>query len=123
MTTIAVTLTEMSADTAVVNSGPLYHADKIFRVGVSLLGTAGDGFMDLAFLEWFKGKRNPQTLQRQIPLEHRDDILIVELKPGGIYLWNGWGCGERIHEKFYAIGSGSMTPTDPSPTRSAQRTS
>lgn len=110
MTTIAVNLQEMSADTAVVNSGPLYHADKIFRIGVSLYGTAGDGFMDLAFIEWVRSaRRSPQSLQKQIPLEHRDDILVVELRPGGIYLWNGWGLAERIHEKFYAIGSGSMT--------------
>lgn len=98
----------MSADSAVVNSGPLYHTDKIFRVGLSLLGTAGDGYMSLAFVEWFKSKRNMHTLHKMIPLDHRHEISIVELKPGGIYLWNGWGLPERIHEKFYAIGSGSM---------------
>jgi hypothetical protein len=109
MTTIACTLNEMSADTAVVNGGPLYHADKLFRVGVSILGTAGDGYMCLAFVEWFKStRRSPQSLQKQIPIEHRDSIIVMELKPGGIYLWNGWGVPERIHEKFYAIGSGSM---------------
>lgn len=109
MTTIACTLTEMAADTAVANSGPLYHADKMFRVGVSIFGTAGDGFMDLAFIEWVKSsRRSPQSLQKMIPLEHRDDISILEIRPGGIYLWNGWGIPERIHEKFYAIGSGAM---------------
>lgn len=109
MTTIAVNLQEMSADTAVVNSGPLYYADKLFRIGVSIFGTAGDGYMDLAFIEWVKSsRRSPQSLQKQIPIEHRNDILCVELRPGGIYLWNGWGYGERIHGKFYAIGSGSM---------------
>lgn len=109
MTTIACTLTEMSADTAVVNSGPLYHADKIFRIGLSLYGTAGDSYMCLAFIEWLKSaKRSPQALQKQIAIEHRDEIAVMELRPGGIYLWNGWGIAERIHEKYYAIGSGSM---------------
>lgn len=108
MTTIAVDLKGMAADSAVVNGGPLYHADKIFRIGLSLIGTAGDGYMSLAFVEWFRGKRNMHTLHKMIPIDHRDDIWLVELKPGGIYLWNGWGIPERIHERFYAIGSGSM---------------
>lgn len=109
MTTIACNLREMAADTLVVNSGPMYHADKIFRIGLSLVGTAGDGYMSLAFIEWFKStKRSMHTLQKMIPIEHRDDILMIELRPGGIHLWNGWGVAERIHNEFYAIGSGSM---------------
>lgn len=110
MTTIACNLREMAADTLVVNSGPMYHADKIFRIGLSLVGTAGDGHMCLAFVEWFKSpKRSMHTLQKMIPIEHRDDILLIELNPGGIHLWNGWGVPERIHNTYYAIGSGSMT--------------
>lgn len=109
MTTIAANLECMAADSAVVSGGPLYHADKIFRLGLSLVGTAGDGYMSLAFIEWFRTKRNIHTLHKMIPIDHRDEILIMELKPGGIYLWNGWGLAERIHEKFYAIGSGSMS--------------
>lgn len=112
MTTIAVNHLEMAADTAVVNGGPLYHADKVFRIGNSILGTAGDGFMCLAFVEWFKGRRSMYGLHKMIPMDYRSDISIIELKPGGIYLWDGWGVPEKLNEKFYAIGSGSMVAVE-----------
>jgi hypothetical protein len=99
----------MAADSRVVTSGPLYEADKIFRIGISLVGTAGDGFMSLAFIEWFRSpRRSMHALHKMIPIEHRDEIYLIELRPGGIHLWNGWGVAERIHNTFYAIGSGSM---------------
>lgn len=109
MTTVAITREAMAADTRVVTGGPFYHADKIFRVGNSLLGTAGAGFACLAFVEWFKSpRRNPQVLHKIFGEYDRDDILIAELNPAGIYLWDGWGFAEKINDSFYAIGSGSM---------------
>lgn len=109
MTTIVANLEAMAADTAVVCGGPLYHSDKIFRIGTSLIGTAGDGYMGLAFVEWFKSpRRSMQSIQKMIPLDNRHEIIVMEVRPGGIYLWNGWGVPERLNEKFYAIGSGSM---------------
>lgn len=110
MTTLAFNRECIAGDTRVVTGGSYYHADKIFRVGNSLLGTAGNGFMCLAFVEWFKSqKRNPFTLHKLIGEEaDRDDILIAEINPGGIYLWDGWGFAEKINDPFYAIGSGAM---------------
>lgn len=109
MTTIAVNRECIAADTRVINGGPFYHAPKLFRVGQSILGTAGDGFGCLAFVEWFKSpRRNPATLHKMFVEYDRNDVLIAELNPGGIYLWNGWGYPERINDPMYAIGSGSM---------------
>lgn len=109
MTTVAITREAIAADTRVVTGSSFYHAPKIFRVGQSLLGTAGAGFACLAFVEWFKSpRRNPQVLHKIFGEYDRDDILIAELNPSGIFLWDGWGYPERINDSFYAIGSGAM---------------
>lgn len=109
MTTVAITREAMAADTRVIAGGSFYHANKIFRIGQSLIGTAGDGFACLAFVEWFKSpRRNAQTLHKMFAEQDRDDILIAELNPSGIYLWNGWGFPERINDPYFAIGSGGM---------------
>ena len=110
MTTIAANRECLSADTRVVNGSSYYHAPKIFRVGTSLIGTAGDGFACLAFVEWFKSpRRNPQTLHRMFgETTDRDAIWIVELNPAGIHFWNGWGCPETILDDCFAVGTGGM---------------
>lgn len=109
MTTVAITREAIAADTRVVTGSSYYHAPKIFRVGQSLLGTAGSGFACLAFVEWFKSpRRNPQVLHKIFGEYDRDDILIAELNPAGIFLWDGWGYPEKINDPYYAIGSGAM---------------
>jgi 20S proteasome alpha/beta subunit len=109
MTTIAITREAMAADTRVITGGSFYHANKIFRIGQSLVGTAGDGFACLAFVEWFKSpRRNPQVLHKMFGDTDRDEIIVAELNPSGIHLWNGWGYPEKINDPYYAIGSGGM---------------
>jgi hypothetical protein len=109
MTTIACNLECMAADQRVVNSGPMYPADKIFRLGDSLFGTAGDGFMSLVMIEWLQGKRNKPALRKLFDHHDKDSILVIELNTTGIYLWNGWGVPERVKLTHYSIGSGSMS--------------
>ena len=100
----------MAADTRVTGDGAIYHADKIFRIGDSLLGTAGDAFMCRVFLEWFKNpKRSVPALRKMLEREEKDAFLILELEPKGLALWNGWGIPEPIHDQCYGIGSGSMS--------------
>lgn len=109
MTTLAVNRECIAADTRVVTGGSYYHASKLFRVGQSILGTAGDGFACLGFVEWFKSpRRNPGQLHKMFGEIDRHEIIVIELNPGGIYLWNGWGFPERINDPYYATGSGGM---------------
>lgn len=108
MTTIVCNREGMAADTRVTSSGPMVHEDKIFRVGASLFGTAGDCSIGLLLLAWLKTTRNVDRLHKQIPVEHRDDAEIVELNPGGILVWSGWGVARRLQDKSYATGSGAM---------------
>ena len=110
MTTIAANLECMAADTRVsFESAPHYSATKIFRVGESLFGTAGDGFMCLVMIEWLKTNRNRQNLYKQWADYERDSIAILELNPRGLFLWDGWGVPEHLlGMKRYAVGSGAQ---------------
>lgn len=110
MTTIVATLDGIAADTRVVTGNSYYPARKVFRIGDSIVGTAGDGFMCLAFLEWFKNpKRKPKELHELIGKEYdRNAIEILEVNRDGIYFWTGWGYGEKILRDSHAIGTGGM---------------
>jgi ATP-dependent protease HslVU (ClpYQ) peptidase subunit len=110
VTTIAVDrkLGCMAADTRVSTGGAHYHANKIFRIGTSLFGTAGDGDMGLVMIDWLKTARNRMTLYKQIADYERSEVWLIELNPGGICLWTGWGVQERINDDRYAIGSGQL---------------
>lgn len=98
----------MAADRRVVTAGSYYHADKIFRIGHSLFGTAGAGMQCLAFIEWVKGRRNPLHLHKLMGEHDREGIIILELNPFGIFVWDGWGYPEKVLDSQIAVGSGSM---------------
>jgi len=110
MTTIVANLECMAADRRVTNPGAYYPADKIFRIGHSLFGTSGDGFMSLVMIEWLKTvQRNRAALYRNWNENtDKDAIWILELNPSGLYLWNGWGVPEKILLPRYAVGSGQL---------------
>ncbi len=108
MTTIACTRECMAADTRVSTEGAHYHANKIFRLGSSLFGTAGHGDMGLVLIDWLRTARNRMTLYKQLGEYERSEVIVMELNPGGIYLWTGWGVPERLNDSRYAIGSGSL---------------
>ena len=108
MTTIACNRECMAADTRVSTGGAHYHANKIFRLGSSLFGTAGDGDMGLVMIDWLRTARNRQTLYKQWADYDRNEVWLIELNPGGICLWTGWGVQERINDKRYAIGTGQL---------------
>jgi 20S proteasome, alpha and beta subunits len=100
----------MAADTRMTEDGAPYgNIDKIYRVGNSILGICGDAMMARYFIEWFKSpKRNPRTLHSAIDeREYFSVFSVIELNPGGIQLWDGWGVPLRIRDKFFAIGSGA----------------
>ncbi len=109
MTTIAVKDGVMAADTLVTCGGPYTHMNKIQRIGtVSIAGICGEAFLGAILLDWLRTKRNPAMLHKIIPPDSRDSADVIELTPGGIVLWNGWGVPLRLLDKQYAIGSGAM---------------
>src|SRR5688572_12514865 len=111
MTTIVANLEGMAADMRVSEEGaPHYPADKIFRVGNSLFGTAGHGFMCLVMVDWLKtAQRSRMSLYKQLGDYDRDQFTLLELRvPGELYLWNGWGVPERVRANRWAVGSGAF---------------
>jgi 20S proteasome alpha/beta subunit len=99
----------MAADTRVSAEGaPHWHATKIFRIGESLFGTAGDGFMSLTMIEWLKTNRSRPALYKIWADYERDGFWLLELNPSGLYIWDGWGVPEKLIDKRYAIGSGAQ---------------
>jgi ATP-dependent protease HslVU (ClpYQ) peptidase subunit len=108
MTTIACNRECMAADTRVSTGGAHYHANKIFRIGNSLFGTAGDGDIGLVMVDWLKTARNRQNLYKQWADYERSEVWLIELNPAGIFLWTGWGVPEKLNETRYAIGTGQL---------------
>lgn len=111
MTTIVANRECMAADTRVVGAGAMYHSPKLFRIGTSIFGTAGDAMMGLIMVEWL---RTPQRNRKQLyghwnENTDRSECILMELNPSGLYLWNGWGVPEKVMDKSYSIGSGSMS--------------
>lgn len=98
----------MAADKRCTSAGPICHVTKIFRVGKSLFGIAGDVMLALHIIKWLEGKRDPAQLYKLIPDAHRNDVDILELAEDGLAFWNGWGVRMPILDKTAAIGSGSM---------------
>lgn len=109
MTTIVANLECMAADTRVsLDGSPYYHATKIFRIGDSLFGTAGDGMMGLIMIEWLKGPRkNRAALYKHWADYERSCFILLELNPTGLYLWDGWAIPEKLNDTRYAVGSGA----------------
>jgi ATP-dependent protease HslVU (ClpYQ) peptidase subunit len=102
----------MAADTRVsYECGAFYHADKIFRIGESLFGTAGDGMMCLLAIEWLRSKsrKRPELYANWTEHTDRAAIQILEINPDGIFIWDGWGIAEKINDERAAVGSGSSS--------------
>lgn len=111
MTTIAANLECMAADTRVsVDGSAPYSATKLFRIGDSIFGTAGDGMMCLVMIEWLRTSQRSrfQLYKNWSENTERGDCWLLELSPRGLFLWDGWGVPEKILNKRYAIGSGQL---------------
>lgn len=115
MTTIIADREGMAADVRVTGGSSYWHAPKIFRVEdkngrESLFGTAGDGFMTLVMIEWLRSAARDRAKLYENWTEHtdRDDIMLVELNPDGLFVWTGWGLPEKLLDDVMAIGSGGM---------------
>jgi hypothetical protein len=109
MTTVAANLQEMAADSACCGEGAIALVTKLHRIGDSIFGEAGGAFEALRMIEWLKGKRDRRALDKLPSDFDRDSILLLELAPDGLALWNGWGVRMKLKNQFYAIGSGGMS--------------
>lgn len=116
MTTIVANLEGMAADHRCTEDGPpLCHTWKIKRVGESLFGLAGDVMAGLAVLEWLDTpKRNRALLYKMFgeEVQWRYEMVLLELSPHGLALWNAWGIRMPLRDSKYAIGTGGAVALD-----------
>lgn len=110
MTTIAANRECMAGDQRMTDAGPFGHTLKIQRIGLSLFGMCGEAHRCHVLLEWLKTpqRNRPQLYKAFADEDGRYAIELMEISPGGIFLWNGWGVPLPILDKHWAIGSGAM---------------
>lgn len=103
MTTIVANRIAMAADTRATGGGPMMNMQKVFPVGHTLVGIAGEAFAAMAFIDWLlhPKKKAPDFK------EDKDCFIAIQLAPNGLFIWNGWLVPIALKDETYAIGSGS----------------
>lgn len=109
MTTVVSNLECMAADQRTTGGGPMFHTNKLYRVGDSIFGIAGDCVLGHLMMDWLATKKRDRVeLYELLPEAGRNEIEILELSPDGLAYWNGWGVRLPLLDHSYAIGSGAM---------------
>jgi hypothetical protein len=101
MTTVVASLTMLAADTRVDEDGVGTHATKLYRMGDSIIGVAGDNEGILRFIEWW-----PHREERLLKIPKRLDWSALVLTPTGILWYENAGIPDVCREQWAAIGTG-----------------
>lgn len=115
MTTIAFRSGLMAADSRTTveseaGGARVFRCEKLYRVespkhgGEVIVGTAGETFSALVFLDWLKTEKSEGV--DNLILGEADFTALV-LTRRGLYEYDKWCRGERILDRFYAVGSGA----------------
>lgn len=70
---------------------------------------AGDCFAGIALIDWLKTpKRDRAKLHKMFgdDVAWRYEMVLLELSPSGLALWNAWGHRLPILDKTYGVGTG-----------------
>lgn len=84
--------------------GNQYSTDKIFKIGDSIVGVAGEVALTCAFLSWFR-RECPAGEMMGVDDEEAGFGALV-LNSRGLFYYSNCCDPDRIHDPFYAIGSG-----------------
>ena len=100
--------------------GAYYKTEKIFRKSLKqgrkkyecLIGTAGESYSGMLFVDWFPGIHQMLGIVERPPLpkaleEFESDFLCIILDHSGLYTCDRYLRPIKILEKFAAIGSGT----------------
>jgi ATP-dependent protease HslVU (ClpYQ) peptidase subunit len=105
MTTIAANRKVMASDSLVTGGVPMCHCDKVFRIRDSLVGVCGDNAFTTKWLEWFRREMPP--VEELMDISEEKNFLAMELNAKGLWMYTNTCEPDALHDKFYAIGSGS----------------
>ena len=115
MTTIAYRDGIMAADSRTTvdsEAGGSRHfrCEKLYAVkgktghAVAIVGLAGESAPGLVFLDWYRS--GAKTGDARL-LDGEADFTALVLTRKGLFEYDKWCRGERVQERFYAIGSGA----------------
>lgn len=114
MTTIAICKGVMASDSQITTESEAggsrkFNCVKLYPVttkrgGRAIIAVSGETFAGLVFVDWYiSGKRKGSE---RLLLGEADFSALV-LRADGLFEYDKWCRGEKIEEKFYAIGSGA----------------
>lgn len=106
MTTIAASKKHgmMAADTRVTDGSLVYYTPKIFIIGDSIVGAAGEVENTNKWLEWMRSGKAAEFKKKM-----KGGFEGIELtREGKLYLYAGCIAPDEVLDEFYCAGSGSM---------------
>lgn len=108
MTCIVANLEAMASDKHVTYTPSFTGECKIWEAKGAIWGAAGPSWKGLAFRAWTLGKGKRPTFIKQDEEEGEEDVKleVLQLTPGGLYLWVNGDLPDPVKEPFFAIGSG-----------------
>ena len=117
MTTIAYRDGILAADSRVTvdseaGGARMFLCDKLFRKTIAtdsgqedvIFATAGDSSAGMVFVDWYgSGKEAPIDLFTFAGA----DFTVLILRKDGLWEFDAWCRGQKVKDKFYAVGSGA----------------
>lgn len=104
MTTIACNREEMAADSRFHEDGVTFSCMKLYRIGQSVFGIAGETRGEFKFLAWLRAGRPDEA--RPTFEGEMDEFYALELNASGIFYWDKHLYGVEAVEPCLAIGTG-----------------
>ena len=97
----------MAADSRVTTFSDLtqYSTEKLYRIGKSIYGEAGDVENSLKFRRWVQDGQLKKG-KPSFKYDNDSNFLILELSTDGLWLWDYTVVRQRLTEEVFAIGSG-----------------
>ena len=105
MTTIASNRRCMAGDTKVSNGSTAYYTPKVFEIGDSIVGVAGNANLTTKFLAWFRKECPADEVGMSLDEEHEFVALVLNAR--GLYVYNDCTEPDRLTNDYFAIGSGA----------------
>ncbi len=107
MTCIAWDGKTLAADKRCTQAGLARTVTKIHKVGLLLVGLAGDEETGLAMLEWVRNGRIPENFPSDVRDKDGDArCVLVVIEDGAVLVYQGSPWPAKYEDPFYATGSG-----------------
>lgn len=103
MTTIAANKTTMAADSKTDCDGTWFGTTKLYRIGDSIVGAAGDNSAIVKFITWFRNKRTKRPT-----FSDNESFSALILTPRGLFHMDDSMGMDLVKDDYFAVGSGAV---------------